>query len=89
MKITGIQEIKDELARVQGWERKARDRMTEQAKAGDTEGAALSRKAYEYAKAYAIRLKNILDGYKNAGGKKYFTKDAGHRYRYKNGTPQG
>ena len=82
-----IRQFTNELLKVKGWKQKAFDRMKKQETRGDREGAELSRQAYEYCKAYEKRLNHILDSYKNAGGKKYFTKDAGHRYRYKNGQP--
>ena len=84
-----IRQFSNELSKVKGWKEEAYNRMKKQAKAGDQDGAALSRKAYEYCKSYERMLKHIIDGYKNISERKYFTKDGTNRYRNKTRTPEG
>lgn len=86
-KIT-ISDIKQELAKVNKWKANALSRMKRQEKTGDHEGAALSRKAYEYCSDYAKRLGHIIDGYKNQRSGKVFTKDGCDRYRDKVRRPE-
>lgn len=79
-----LQDINNEIRKFEAMGQKARKRMEEQRRKGDTRGADLSAKAYNYCTKYLTNLKHIADGYvRKMNGRTYFTKDARDRYHDK------